>query len=449
MAEKSFDETLKEREAAIRQQWASQSKAKSVEPAKNALVADDSPAIVKQEMQCELNALKKMAKEDVPTGVRDMTEADYPNLLDQIKAAFVKHGIPADGIWLQLNGPKWWAVSLFLPSSGLTVKKVGSTIMKLLIDDVGVDKDRIDFYGKNPKLKACEWYFMPPGLPANIIKAIDDASAFDVQRDGDVELGLGIPIPNKIKYTGEIPVLALPETFYRQIESGVKKIEYRNLVTYYCDMFFGTGKMIQAITFQLGYVGNDGCKPERMTWEVENILLVSEHGKLAPAVTNGKMTTFKNLPHIFPPVAYAIKLGKRLFATDLSSATMTAQNMVSVKVDDTENEMHELIDGIKAGWLKSKSPDGYLVLKTEFYNAIEAGKKKVEYRDFTEYNLKRTIGLKTIRFNLGYAKDAKRMRWEVKKVVLLDDDDNECDPFNVPDDFWPTTIAIHLGKRIG
>ena len=168
MAEKSFDETLKEREAAIRQQWASQSKAKSVEPAKNALVADDSPAIVKQEMQCELNALKKMAKDDVPTGVRDMTEDDYPDLLALIQAAFAKQGIPADNIWLQLSSPKWWAVSLFLPVAGLTMKKVGSTIKKLLIDDVGVDKDCIDFFGKNPKHKAYEWYFMPPGLPANI-----------------------------------------------------------------------------------------------------------------------------------------------------------------------------------------------------------------------------------------------------------------------------------------
>ena len=114
-----------------------------------------------------------------------------------------------------------------------------------------------------------------------------------------------------------------------------------------------------------------------------------------------------------------------------------------------EAEMRRLVDGIKAGRLKSKSDDGYLVLKAEFYNAIKDGKKKVEYRDFSEYNLKRTIGLKTIRFNLGYAKDAKRMRWEVKKVVLLDSEDNECDPFNVAEDFWPTTIAIHLGKRIG
>lgn len=118
------------------------------------------------------------------------------------------------------------------------------------------------------------------------------------------------------------------------------------------------------------------------------------------------------------------------------------------EAEKEEAEMRRLVDGIKAGRLKSKSDDGYLVLKAEFYNAIEAGEKKIEYRDFTEYNIKRTIGLKAVRFNLGYAKDAKRMQWEVKKVVLMDYDGNECDPFNVPDGFWPTTIAIHLGKRI-
>ena len=119
------------------------------------------------------------------------------------------------------------------------------------------------------------------------------------------------------------------------------------------------------------------------------------------------------------------------------------------EVDDETLEMLELIDGIKEGRLKSKTPDGYLVLKGEFYDAIDSGRKTVEYRDFTEYNLKRTIGLKTIRFNRGYVKNAPQMKWEVEKVVLLDADGNECDPFNVPDSFWPTTIAIHLGKRVG
>lgn len=116
-----------------------------------------------------------------------------------------------------------------------------------------------------------------------------------------------------------------------------------------------------------------------------------------------------------------------------------------------EAETLALVDGIKKGRLKVKSPDGYLVLAGEFYDAIESGEKTIEYRDFTKYNINRTIGLKTVRFNRGYGskgKPPKQMKWEVKKVVLLDGDDNECDPFNVPKDFLPTTIAIHLGKRM-
>ena len=114
-----------------------------------------------------------------------------------------------------------------------------------------------------------------------------------------------------------------------------------------------------------------------MAWEVKNILLVSEHGKMAPAVTNGKMTTFKDLPKVFPPVAYAIQLGKRLEALVGSCATSDSQHDTIVEVGDYEEEIQLLIDGIKAGRLKSKTPDGYLVLKGEFYDAIASGKKKI------------------------------------------------------------------------
>lgn len=118
---------------------------------------------------------------------------------------------------------------------------------------------------------------------------------------------------------------------------------------------------------------------------------------------------------------------------------------------EEEEETQRLIDGITAGQIKSKTPDGYLVLAGEYYDKIESGEKTIEYRDFTEYNLKRTIGLKTVRFNRGYGskgKPPKQMKYEVKEVVLMDGDGNECDPFNVPEDFWPTTIAIHLGENI-
>ncbi|MBR0198531.1 MAG: hypothetical protein IJQ34_10430 [Kiritimatiellae bacterium] len=47
----------------------------------------------------------------------------------------------------------------------------------------------------------------------------------------------------------------------------------------------------------------------------------------------------------------------------------------------------------------------------------------------------------------GYTKE--QMRYEVKSVGLLDADDRECDPFDIPKGFFATTIAIHLGNRIG
>jgi len=269
-------------------------------------------ASVKQEMMRELELLKQDSPDDVPTGIRGMTEDDYRGLFERIKEAFVRHDIPAERIRLEMGNSAWWAVSLFMSCEGLAMKKVSSTVKKVLIDDIGVDKDHLDCLGKNTAQQVYEWYFMPPGLPKDVYDTIDKAGDIEYQKRSDRELGWGIPIPNKTKVTGVIPLLIVNEDLYRKIESGEKTIEYRNLVTYYCDKFFGTGKRVKAVRFQLGYSGKDGGEPERMTWEVKDIMLVSEHGKLAPAMTNGKMSTFKDLPRVFPPVAYAIMLGKRI-----------------------------------------------------------------------------------------------------------------------------------------
>ena len=123
----------------------------------------------------------------------------------------------------------------------------------------------------------------------------------------------------------------------------------------------------------------------------------------------------------------------------------------AAEVEEKEQRTKALLSAIKDGKLKSKSGAGYLVLAGEFYDAIETGSKKVEYRNFSANNLRRTIGIKTIRFNRGYGskgRSPKQMRWEVKKVMLVDDGNRACDPMRVPEDFWPTAIAIHLGKRI-
>ena len=113
--------------------------------------------------------------------------------------------------------------------------------------------------------------------------------------------------------------------------------------------------------------------------------------------------------------------------------------------------MKYIADGIRSGALRSKSGEGYFVLKGEFYDAIEAGRKTTEYRDLTPRNLAKSIGIKTVKLQRGYGhpgQPPEQMRFEVASVGLLDADDRECDPYAIPPGFIATTIAIHLGKRI-
>ena len=119
--------------------------------------------------------------------------------------------------------------------------------------------------------------------------------------------------------------------------------------------------------------------------------------------------------------------------------------------EDDETWMRQLADDIKSGAIRSKSGEGYFVLKGEYYDAIETGRKTTEYRDLTPRNLSLSIGIKTVKFQRGYGhpgKPPKQMRYEVSFVRLMDASDRECDPFALPSGFIATTIAIHLGKRI-
>ena len=120
--------------------------------------------------------------------------------------------------------------------------------------------------------------------------------------------------------------------------------------------------------------------------------------------------------------------------------------------DEPERIMQLIANGIKSGAIRSKSGEGYFVLKGEFYDAIEAGRKTTEYRDLTPRNLSMSIGIKTVKFQRGYGHPGhppKQMRFEVASVRLMDASDHECDPYAIPPGFIATTIAIHLGKRIG
>ena len=120
--------------------------------------------------------------------------------------------------------------------------------------------------------------------------------------------------------------------------------------------------------------------------------------------------------------------------------------------EDDASWMKELAEDIKSGAIRSKSGEGYFVLAGEYFDEINAGRKTTEYRDLTPRNLSKSIGIKTVKLQRGYGRPGQppeQMRFEVKSVGLLDADDRECDPYNIPDGFIATTIAIHLGKRIG
>ena len=114
-------------------------------------------------------------------------------------------------------------------------------------------------------------------------------------------------------------------------------------------------------------------------------------------------------------------------------------------------EESTLVDEIKAGRLRSETPEGNLAVDDMLYMGIELADKTVVYRDFNAEELKRTLGITSnclTREQASTANPQEQMRRAVDKVTLMDDSLNECDPFNVPEGFSPTMIAIHIGERI-
>lgn len=80
----------------------------------------------------------------------------------------------------------------------------------------------------------------------------------------------------------------------------------------------------------------------------------------------------------------------------------------------------------------------YLVLQKKWFEQILSGEKKEEYRDFTEYYVSRlgvldkdgelidTKKFDTVRFQLGYRKNAPQIVVECKDV-LIEVDENDSD----------------------
>ena len=131
------------------------------------------------------------------------------------------------------------------------------------------------------------------------------------------------------------------------------------------------------------------------------------------------------------------------------------QTVTAKVLAEYEKELKELVADLNAGKIKSKLPEGRFVMEEERYDKVADGKVDREWVLLTRGQLKRSVGIKTVRLYRfdGTLKPKTFMRWEVSSVRLEGEYDNgvsgECDVAKVPDGFEPQAIVIHLGKRIG
>jgi hypothetical protein len=99
--------------------------------------------------------------------------------------------------------------------------------------------------------------------------------------------------------------------------------------------------------------------------------------------------------------------------------------------------------------LKEKIP--ILQIKKEFAKQILDGSKKIEYRDFTDHNIKLfSIGeeidnsIKKVKFVNGYRKDRLEFECEVLSIEFLEFADDEGN-FTDDEGGGDLVFALHLG----
>ncbi|MCQ2300293.1 MAG: hypothetical protein MJZ81_09245 [Bacteroidales bacterium] len=117
----------------------------------------------------------------------------------------------------------------------------------------------------------------------------------------------------------------------------------------------------------------------------------------------------------------------------------------------SEMKAHEAEHVIKIKDEWANNPDNVvLTLRHQFFDEIQAGRKKVEYREYKECWVKRLLGPKAkyVTFQRGYAKNAEKMVFKVDRYELEDADGRIYSPWNMPPMPIPETILIHLDERV-
>lgn len=104
---------------------------------------------------------------------------------------------------------------------------------------------------------------------------------------------------------------------------------------------------------------------------------------------------------------------------------------------------------------KKAGDELYLTLAYEFYDAIKAGTKRTEYRDYTPNWVKKILSrpIRRVKFQRGYGGPGhaapEQMVWTVERVSLCEmETGTKGDPRNPPEGILPDAIAIDLGERV-
>lgn len=245
---------------------------------------------------------------------RQISQEEVDSLLVKIKDGMSGFRLPLDmieGTRIVVIHPEYWEISLLVPYKS-KIDSVKAAIVRKVIETIlfnqcGANPSGCDYFGKQTQKQAYEWYFRHPNIPQDV----NDLIEAEIEAELGNEIGLGLPIPNRSKSKSDTAFITIKDEFFREIESGRKTTEYRNLNQYYCNKFFSSGVRKRYLKLNSGYLSGD---ENQMVFEIAGINLVSEDGREIPAVDgNGKpICSYSQLPKKFAPVAYGIKLGKRV-----------------------------------------------------------------------------------------------------------------------------------------